>query len=205
MITFLFSGLGIILGVFIVLLKSPSAIWVGIVGLIMVWSYHGPPLQLAYRGLGELDVALSYGPLIALGTYVVQTNSYSPDVFWLSMPLGFFVTAFLWVNEFPDYAADKVSGKKNLVVKLGKLRASRVLPMIYFAAFTLLLLVPVITSLPKSVWFGLIALPSSLLACCWTWANPLSFYRDKPVQPLALITFVLYSLGASLGLLIDNI
>jgi 1,4-dihydroxy-2-naphthoate octaprenyltransferase len=203
-ITFVFAGMGILLGASIVMLQAPRAIWVGIIGLVMVWSYHGPPLQLAYRGLGELNVALCYGPLISLGTYVVQTNTYSPDVFWLSMPLGFFVAAFLWVNEFPDYTADKAAGKNNLVVKLGKPRASRILPLIYLCGFALLLLVPVISSLPETVWLGFIALPTSLLACSWTWANPLSFYRDKPVQALSLITFALYATGACLGVLIGG-
>lgn len=202
LITFCFAGAGLVLGLLIVIFKAPLALGIGVLGLVLGWSYHGPPLQLAYRGLGELDVVVCYGPLICLGTYVVQTNAYSLDVLCLSIPLGLFIAAFLWVNEFPDYEADKVSGKNNLVVRLGKRRAGRLLPLIYLAGFIMLLLVPVLSSLPRTVWFGFIAAPVALAACRWTWQNPVTFYRDKPVQPLALITFVLYSLGACVGILV---
>ncbi len=203
-ITFAFGITGVALGVAIVLLQAPMALWVGVVGLVLGWSYHGPPLQLVYRGLGELDVVLCYGPLVSLSTYVIQTNSYSLDVFWLSLPLGLFTTAFLWVNEFPDYEADKACGKNNLVVKLGKHRAAQLMPWIYLAACALLLLLPFISTLPKTVWLGLIAAPPALLACRWVLVNPQTFYRDKPVQPLALMAFVLYAVGACVGVVLGG-
>lgn len=204
-ITFGFGAVGVALGAAIVFLQAPMAIWIGAVGLALGWSYHGPPLQLAYRGLGELDVVLCYGPLISLSTYVIQTNSYSADVFWLSLPLGLLITAFLWVNEFPDYDADRACGKYNLVVALGKQRAARLLPVIYLVGFALLLLVPALGTLPETVWLGLIAAPPALLACRWTLADPDAFYRDKPVQALALVAFVLYSLGAGVGVLLGGV
>jgi 1,4-dihydroxy-2-naphthoate octaprenyltransferase len=204
-ITFAFGGTGVALGAAIVFLQAPIAIWLGAVGLALGWSYHGPPLQLAYRGLGELDVVLCYGPLISLSTYAIQTNSLSLDVVWLSLPLGLFIAAFLWVNEFPDHDADAACGKNNLIVTLGKQRAARWLPWIYLAGFVLLLLIPLLSSLPQTVWLGLIAAPAALMACRWTLADPDTFYRHKPVQPLALLAFVLYSLGAGVGVLLGGV
>ena len=139
-IAFVFGVAGLILGAMLVFLREPSIFWLGTVALVLGWSYHGPPLQLAYRGLGELDVVLIYGPVIALATYALLTHQYHADVIWASLPLGLFVAAFLWVNEFPDHDADRSVGKNNLVVQLGKHRASRVLPVIYLAALALLLL-----------------------------------------------------------------
>lgn len=202
-VAFVFGGLGVALGAAIVLLQAPQAVWVGLVGLALGWSYHGPPLRLAYRGLGELDVVLCYGPLISLSTYVIQTNRYQWDVVWLSLPLGLLIMAFLWVNEFPDHDADEAHGKNNLVVELGKHTASRLLPLIYAVAFALLAVLPLATSLPGTVLLGWIAMPSAVTACIWTWRNPESFYREKAVQPMALLTFVLYSLGAGGGVLLS--
>ncbi len=202
-VAFIFGGLGVALGGAIVLLQAPQAAWIGLVGLALGWSYHGPPLRLAYRGLGELDVILCYGPLISLSTYVIQTNRYEWDVVWLSLPLGLLIMAFLWVNEFPDHDADEAHGKNNLVVKVGKHTASRLLPVIYAAAFALLAVLPLATSLPETVLLGWIAIPSAVTACFWTWRNPESFYRGKAVQPMALLTFVLYSLGAGGGVLLS--
>jgi len=200
-ITVCFAAMGVLLGAVIVFLKAPVAFALGVVGLVLGWSYHGPPLQLAYRGLGELDVMLCYGPLICLGTYAVQTNALSTDVVWLSLPLGIFIAAFLWVNEFPDYSADKSCGKNNLVVTLGRDRAGRLLPAIYLVGFTLLWLIPFVSTLPRGIWLGFIAAPLAVVACRWVWRNPHTFYRDKPAQGMALLCFVFYSLGAGAGVL----
>ncbi len=59
-ITFYVLGIG--LGVLIVVFREPLAIWPGVIGLILAWSYNAPPVRFAYRGLGELDVAICYGP-----------------------------------------------------------------------------------------------------------------------------------------------
>ena len=197
-----FTLAGLVLGLAIVLFREPHALWIGLIGMIIGWSYHGPPLKLAYRGLGELDVVVCYGPLIALSAYLIQAHQLSWKVFWLSMPLGIIVAAFLWVNQFPDYQADKVHGKRNLVVRLGRHRASRALPLIYLLAFGLMVFLPWLTDLPLWVWLGGLAMIPAVLACTWVWQDPETFYRQKPVQPMALITFLLYSAGAGTGVLI---
>ncbi len=79
----------------------------------------GPPLSLSYRGLGELAVALCYGPLIAAGTYLVQRGTVSPEIVLAGVPLGLLVAGFLWLNEIPDARADEAAGKRTLVVRLG--------------------------------------------------------------------------------------
>ncbi|MDX1405800.1 MAG: prenyltransferase [Woeseiaceae bacterium] len=198
-----FGAAGVVLGAVIVLFREPAAIWIGIAGLVLGWSYHGPPLQFAYRGLGELDVVICYGPLIALATYLVQTHRLSADVLWLSLPLGLYIAAFLWVNEFPDYFADLRCGKKNLVARLGRQRASRVLPLIYLAAIVLTLCLPAV-GLPSLVVLGLLALPAATYASVVVWRRPETFHRHDPAQPAALIAFLLYSVGAGSGVLIGG-
>ena len=61
-------------------------LWIGVVGLALAFFYHAPPLKLAYRGLGELAVAACYGPLIAVGSYLVQRGEITADVLLLSLP-----------------------------------------------------------------------------------------------------------------------
>jgi len=197
----LFGGVGVALGGLIVLLHEPAAFWPGVIGLVLGWSYHGPPLKLAYRGLGELDVFLCYGPVLVLSTYLVQSGTVSWHAFWLSVPLGLLITAFLWVNEFPDYAADVSAGKNNLVVRLGRPLAARLLPLIYAVAFAVLLVLPGF-GYPVQVWLGLLALPPAAYAVWQTWRAPETFYRSKPVQPAALLSFVLYAAGSAIGYLL---
>jgi 1,4-dihydroxy-2-naphthoate octaprenyltransferase len=198
-----FGAVGVALGAGIVLLREPSVFWIGAVGLALGWSYHGPPLKLAYRGLGELDVVLCYGPVLVVATYVIQTGAWSWSAFWLSLPLGIFIAAFLWVNEFPDFLADRSAGKNNLVSQLGRRTASRVLPGIYAAGFSVLATLALV-GLPCFVLLGFVALPSAVYASVKVWAEPEFFYRRHPVQPAALLTFVLYSLGAGVGSLLGG-
>lgn len=201
-IAFIFGITGLLLGAAIVFIQEPMVFWLGLAGLLLGWSYHGPPLQLVYRGLGELAVLIIYGPVIAVSTYMIQRHQMSIDVLWLSLPLGILITAFLWVNEFPDHDADKSASKRNLIVILGKQKASKCLPFIYLAAFVLVLLMPWITSMQAQIWGAFIALPTALLASKWVWESPVDFYRNKPVQPMALLSFVLYSVGVALSLLV---
>jgi 1,4-dihydroxy-2-naphthoate octaprenyltransferase len=200
----LFTGTGLALGALMVFLQEPSIFWLGTAALVLGWSYHGPPMQLAYRGLGELDVVLCYGPLIALSTYALLTHSYHMDVIWASVPLGLFIAAFLWVNEFPDYEADRSVGKNNLVVQLGKQRASRMLPLIYLLALLILASAVWSGALPALALLGVAgAIPASV-AAWWTWQDPQTFYRHRPVQPLALLAFVLLSAGITTGILLSS-
>ncbi len=202
-IAFAFGGVGVALGAAIVFLREPSVFWIGAVGLVLGWSYHGPPLKLAYRGLGELDVVLCYGPILSVATHLIQRGEWSSEAFWLSLPLGLLIAAFLWVNEFPDFLADRSADKLNLVARLGRHRASRVLPSIYAAAFVLLL---AIVGAGGSPWLllGLAAVPMAAYASARVWARPEDFYRSYPVQPAALLSFVLYAVGVGAGVQIGS-
>jgi 1,4-dihydroxy-2-naphthoate octaprenyltransferase len=108
------------------------------------------------------------------------------------------------VNEFPDYRADVGASKKNLVVRLGRLRASRVLPVFYAAGFLVLVALP-LAGHPVTVLFGLAALPPAVYASLKTWQHPETFYRHYSVQPAALFAFMLYALGAGGGYLLPSI
>lgn len=196
-----FALAGLALGVVIVLLREPAALWIGAIGFVLGWSYHGPPLRLAYRGLGELDVVLCYGPLIALSAYLIQAHRLSWEVLWLSLPLGIVIAAFLWVNEFPDFEADRRTGKHNLVARLGRHGASRLLPAIYLLALGMLLALP-LAGLPRTVWIGALAFLPAAYACVHVWRAPETFHRSKPAQAAALLTFLLYSAGAGTGVLL---
>ncbi len=193
-----FAAVGCALGAAIVFGRAPQALWLGLVGLLFGWSYHGPPLRLAYRGLGELDVVLCYGPLIAMATYVVQRGTWSWEVFWLAMPLGLCTAAFLLANEFPDYRADVGAGKRNLVVQLGRERASKLVALTYALAFGLLVALP---SMGYSPWFllGLLPAPLAIAVTAMIWRAPTTFHRTRPAQPLALLVFVLYAVAIALA------
>ena len=85
--------------------------------------YEAPPVRWSYRGLGELVIALSYGPWMVLGSLYLHTRSASWAALAASLVPAFFIMALAVVNAIPDFHQDRLVGKRNLVVRLGRERA----------------------------------------------------------------------------------
>lgn len=193
--------LAVIVGSAIVLMREPRIAWLGLVGVACAYFYHSRPLRLSYRGWGELAVALRYGPLIALGTALVQRGQWISDVFWASIALGLLIAGFLWINEIPDAEADRLDGKRTLVVRLGRRRAGRWL-------FGLTVLVSAAIALPPAwgaspgLWLGAVSLPPAFWAAVRAWRFSADTSRLIPAQRLMLASFVLHGLGSGIGLLL---
>jgi 1,4-dihydroxy-2-naphthoate polyprenyltransferase len=194
-------ALGAAAGLVIAVAREPRVLWIGVVGMALAYFYHSPPFRLSYRGLGEPAVALCYGPLVCAGTYLVQRGRISPDVVLLSLPLGVLIAAFLWINEFPDYEADRVAGKRTLVVRLGRPRAARAFAAIVATAIGVLALLPLI-GLPPGVLLGLVAMPFGIAAALRLLREPEVTARIVPAQAWTLLCFVLAAVGSGLGLLL---
>ncbi len=118
--------LGCLTGVYLILANGLTMLfWLGLVGVVSSYFYVGPPLKLAYRGIGEIIVGFNFGPIMTLGSYYVQTGSWTrlTEPLLASLPIGLLIAAVLWINEFPDMDADRAVGKKTLVIRLGHLRS----------------------------------------------------------------------------------
>jgi 1,4-dihydroxy-2-naphthoate polyprenyltransferase len=194
-------ALAIAAGILVAWLREPRVLLLGLLGLAGAWFYHAPPFRLSYRGFGELAVALCYGPLLVAGTYLTLRQELSLVAVAASIPLAILVAAFLWINEVPDAPADAASGKRTLVVRLGRQRAVRLLGALFALAFLVLLTIPLFGS-PWTVLLGLIAVPKA-----WQAARLARAARDSrelvPAQTATLVAFLLYALGAGVGLLLN--
>ena len=84
--------------------------------------YEAPPIRWVYRGLGELMIALSYGPWMVLGSVYLHTRTLPPEAFAASFVPAFLIMALAVVNAVPDFHQDRLVGKRNLVVRLGRER-----------------------------------------------------------------------------------
>jgi 1,4-dihydroxy-2-naphthoate octaprenyltransferase len=189
---------GILVGLAIAAWREPGILWIGVLGVALAYFYHGSPFRLAYRGLGEVAVAIAYGPLIFAGTYLVQRDTLAPGILWLSAPLALLIGGFLWANEFPDYRADKAAGKRTLVVRLGRPLASRVFMGLMLVACLLIVLLPVFV-VPRGALLGAIAVVPAASAAHLLRDAPEDTPRVIPAQARTLLAFVLYALGAGVG------
>ncbi len=191
---------GIVIGLVIAVYREPHVIWFGVAGVALAFFYHMPPFKLSYRGFGELAVGLAYGPVITTGTYLVQRQTVTMEVVSLSIVLGLLIAAFLWVNEFPDYQADLRAGRKNWVVKLGRPKAARWFVAIVAIATILLLLLPLFGVAAGARLGALFVVPAGL-ACAILLRHAETTQRIVPAQAMTLLAFLVYALGAGIGIL----
>lgn len=126
---------GAIIGLYIAFFREPLVLWIGLMGLFFAAFYSLPPFKFSYRGLGELAVGFTFGPLITSGAYLVQAPTLSPLVVLTSLPIGFLIANVLWINQYPDYEADRKGKKMNGVVRLGKKEGVKVFAALFAAAY----------------------------------------------------------------------
>jgi 1,4-dihydroxy-2-naphthoate octaprenyltransferase len=193
------GGAGV--GLWIAAEREWGVLPLGGIGVFCAYFYNGVPLKLACRGLGEAAVALCYGPLIFAGTVLVQRHEIPPTLLAASFPLGLLIGAFLWTCEFPDYRADLLAGKRNLVVRLGPRRASSLLWAGFAGAAMATALLPAVGASGGAA-LGLIFLVPAIPAARILARFPETTARIIPAQALALAAFLMYSAGAGLGLLL---
>ncbi len=92
---------------------------------LLAWSYSAPPMRLLARGLGELDTVLVVGILVPLCAYAAQRDAVDARMLAATLPGAAAMFAMMLAVEFPDLAADTVSGKRNLLVRFGAAAGAR--------------------------------------------------------------------------------
>ena len=194
-----------LIGLALVAMTGIGLLWLGIAGVLISFFYTAPPLKLVHRGLGEVAVALGFGPIMLLGAYFVQTGHYSLRPVVLSIPVALLVMLILYANEIPDRVADARAGKRTLVVRLTReavLRGYTISVSLVYAAIVVGALTRV---LPWPTLLGLVTIPLAIKTERGLAAN----YDDPYVLMnslqnnvvLHLATGMLLVVGTLLGLL----
>jgi 1,4-dihydroxy-2-naphthoate octaprenyltransferase len=140
---------------------SLALLWIGIAGIAIGITYTAPPIKLVYRGLGEIAVALGFGPIMLLGAYVVQAGSVSLEAVVASVPVAILVALVLYVNEIPDRAGDASAGKRTLPVRLSAETVTTIYLLAALGAFGVIVAGVVTGLLPP---FALLAVAAAPLA-----------------------------------------
>jgi 1,4-dihydroxy-2-naphthoate octaprenyltransferase len=142
---------------------SPALLVIGVVGFIVSIGYTAPPLKFVYRGLGEIAVAVGFGPLMLLGAYVVQSRgALSWEPFVASLPIALLVALILYVNEIPDRRGDARVGKRTLPVRLSKPTVITIYQVAAIAAYAILVGGVVLGQLPIPALLALLSAPLAL-------------------------------------------
>ena len=181
----------------------PIVLYTLLGGAAAAW-YVGPPIRWVYRGLGETVIGLSYGPWMVLGSLHLHTHRFSWGALLASLVPGLLITALATVNNIPDFHQDRLVGKKNLVVRLGR-KNGRVLYLALSAVG--LLIIPagaLLCIFPKlTVIAALAGLPlwvMSLRAGAATWDTPRLFMPAiRAIVQCYALTTAIFAITAALG------
>lgn len=170
-------------------LGRPWVLAFGLIGAFSTYFYTAPPLRLvAHKGWGEFLIGLNFGLLLVGGTVYALTGSISPSDFLLGIPIGLLITAILWINQFPDYEADKATGKNNLVVVLGLKNARWGYLLLLVGAFGILLFGVLSGVLPLSVLITFLAIPIGV----YTTITLFRHYADRSLIKANAYTIMLH-------------
>lgn len=138
---------------------GPWTIPLGVIGLFCGLFYSTRPIRIVKRGMGEIVIGLCYGWLPVAVSFYLQTSRFDLLAHWMSIPIALTIINVILINEFPDFPADRATGKKTLAVRIGKERASRLYAAVQVSA-VLVFPTATLAGAPKLIWafFPLIAL-----------------------------------------------
>ncbi len=108
----------LVLAIPVVLYAGWLAVILGLMGLALAFFYTAPPINLGARGLGELDVMLSF-TMISFFSYFVIVQEFSWPMLFLSMAIGLGAMLMRLSDEAPGYPSHVAKGEKNLLVRFG--------------------------------------------------------------------------------------
>jgi 1,4-dihydroxy-2-naphthoate polyprenyltransferase len=133
--------------------------WLGVAGVFVSVFYTAPPFRFVHRGVGELMVALGFGPIMTMGAYYIQAQQWSWEAFYVSLPVAILIALVLYVNEVPDRPGDSAAGKRTLPVRLSKQTVIGIYVGAVAAAFGLIAAGVIAGIIVRPTLIALLALP----------------------------------------------
>jgi len=189
----------LIVAIFLTLKLGVAIIILSLIGFFTALFYLGPPVKLAYRGFGEVTIALSYGPFMMVGSYYVQTQRMDVLPLFVSVLPALLLFAISILNEVPDYFQDRLVGKRNICVRVGQKNVVRLYGGV-LALFYVALLVGLFSGrFPRLAYVVLACLPISLMSYTTGMRN-----YDKPYRFVSAIRYMIIQYVIVLSILITS-
>ena len=177
--------------------SAPQLMYVGLAGLFIGWAYSAPPFRLNSRGLGELCIAAGFLAIV-VGADFVQRKTFAVAPVGAGLSYALLVANLLYINQFPDRAADTVAGKLHWVARLPVNKARWGYLLIAASAHAWLIAAVAAGLLPLWALLGLLSLPMSFEA-----AHQLLQHAHRPQQLVGAIKLTIAAAmvhGASLSI-----
>ncbi|MGN6339413.1 MAG: 1,4-dihydroxy-2-naphthoate octaprenyltransferase [Ginsengibacter sp.] len=122
-------------------------------------------------GIAEFLIATTFGVMMTMGAFYVQTGYYSLQAFLISLPVAIFISNVLLINQFQDAESDRKSGKNTLVVRLGKRKAKNILVACFVVAYAIIALLPLLGYAPYTFYVAFLSIPFAVQAIRYAQKN----------------------------------
>ncbi len=184
---------GSVIGVYLALARGWEILALGITGILFGY-FHAK--HISTRGLGEFSMFLNFGPLIALGSYYVQSGEFAIGPIVASLPIGIAMFCMLLVNSIPDYEADNSAGKETIPVKIGRKKSAYLYIAMILVVYLSVIFGFLLEYLPSGALLVLVTLPLSAASAKVVIEN---YDSPREVLPANLYTYLLhFSIGVLL-------
>jgi 1,4-dihydroxy-2-naphthoate polyprenyltransferase len=209
----LYAGLlcfaaGSAIGIVLVGVTSIELLWLGLAAVLAGFLYTGWPLHLAYIALGELTVFIFMGPVMVMGAYFVQTETWAFDAFLASIPIAFLVTAILQANNIRDIESDRQVGKRTLATLIGREKANWEMYGLLAGAYISLVLAVILGALPWPALIALVTAPAAIpiMRICAEGGNPrklnMALFRSAQLH---MRFGIVLSLGLGIAVALESV
>lgn len=162
------SAIAALIGVYLVFVCGWGLIPLILYGLFAGVYYTGAKGKFSFinmaPGIAEIMIATTFGILMTMGAFYVQTGYFSLQIFLISLPVAILITNVLLINQFQDADSDKKSEKNTLVVRLGKSKSKDVLIGFFLASYLLIALLPILGFAPYTLYFAFLSIPFAMQA-----------------------------------------
>lgn len=153
-----------LIGIYLIYERGYAILLIGIIAILIGYTYTAPPIQFKYRALGVPVVFWTMGPLMVLSAYYVLAQSLTWEAFLASIPVGFLVASILHANDVRDIEDDARAGFRTLALATGR-NAGAILHLIMIgSSFAMVIVLAALAIFPIWALVTLIALPPTFQA-----------------------------------------
>ncbi len=138
---------------------GPLTIPLGTLAIFIGYFYTARPFRFSYLGLGEIAIWFTCGWLANMTGYYLQTGHLSSVTTLISFPGATSVFLVILMNELPDINSDRLSGKNNLAVRLGREKAGVLYAVLLVLSFLNMLVIIPYGVPPISAILSIILIP----------------------------------------------
>jgi 1,4-dihydroxy-2-naphthoate octaprenyltransferase len=155
-----FLILGGLTGLYFVTIKGIVILILLSFAIISIYFYS---TNIVNAGLGELFVAIK-GCMIVMGSYFIQSDTIDLTSIFVGIIIGLLSAVVLLVTSFPDYEADKKSGRRTVVILSGKQNSVKIFAGLIIVTCGMIIGGAIFNVIPLFSTIGLLSIPFAVKA-----------------------------------------